>query len=167
MSFFPFIVDYCQLKLWKNTVSVHLLLMKKSKTSNCNTSEVNRFELFREQKKTSLTLTQRLPYFVHHCLIYRVILSHSGVLPSAGSLILCLSFSGCCCCCRSSCVVLFPCDGHTCDLQVAHLATEPRTPGQAERTCRLYFFFCASARLCVCVCVCAEDSLGGISERLN
>ncbi|CAB1423877.1 unnamed protein product [Pleuronectes platessa] len=34
--------------------------------------------------------------------------------------------------CRSSCVVLFPVDGHTCDLQVVHLAAEPGTPGPAE-----------------------------------
>lgn len=33
---------------------------------------------------------------------------------------------------RRSCVVLFPVDGHTCDVQVVHLAAARGTPGRAE-----------------------------------
>lgn len=51
-----------------------------------------------------------------------------------------------------------PADGHTCDLQVLDLATEPRTPGQGERDSledRLQPVF---------VCACSGR---GISEGLN
>lgn len=54
---------------------------------------------------------------------------------------------------RSSCVVLFPGDGHTCVPQVVHLAAELGTPGQAERQS-------LQALLSVCVCMCVCNSLG-------
>ena len=53
---------------------------------------------------------------------------------------------------RSSCVVPFPGDGHTCDLQVVHLAAEPGTPGQAEIEPPGFTFW-------VWVCVCVHDSV--------
>lgn len=69
------------------------------------------------------------------------------LLPAVDSLSLLSPLWGC----RSSCVVLFPGDGHTCDLQVVHLAVEPGTPGQAERE---------PAGFTLCVFVCACNSLG-------
>lgn len=90
-----------------------------------------------------------LPYNVTLYLVLFCLTCVCFLLPAVDSLSPSSPLWGC----RSSCVVLFPGDGHTCDLQVVHLAAEPGTPGQAERERE-------PAGFTLCVFVCACNSLG-------